>query len=802
MVAFLLLLSATASIGVPAFAGAMQMAVLHVSASAAPVTAYIVNSLDDTNDGSCDLSHCSLREAITLANSTASPARISFSVSGVITLTSGLPPISDTLTIDGNGQSVTISGGNAYQVMYVNSGTALTLNALTIANGFSPVGGGIENCGTLTVTNSAFSDNWALISGHGYGGGIANWGTLTVMSTTVSGNRAGSTGGGTPQVTICGFTAQFPTSGAGIENYGTLTAVNSAFTGNSSYGGGGGIDNDGGTLTVVDSTFSGNDGFSGGIHDRGALTVTHSVFSGNSANGGGGGITVELGPASVVSSTFAGNSTVNTGGGIYNHDAALTVTDSTFSGNSAQLGGGIDSGATTGGGILSVMNSTFFDNIGGGISNGGTLTVINGTFSGNSAGGPGGGGILNDGTSTVMNSTFTGNSASGFGSSGGGIYNGDTLNISNSTFSGNSASGPADFTGNGGTGGGIYNANTLSISNSTFSGNTALIIGGGIYNPIFGRLDIDNSTFSDNYAVLGGSIDNNGGTLTLRNTIVANNSSYGQDCDGTITNGGNNLDSGTSCGWGSDNGSLSNTDPRLGPLVDNGGSTQTMALLPGSPAIDGVIFNAPDGCPATDQRGVKRPIGPRCDIGAYEYEPGISFLPLVARNFVAAPDLIVKSIVASSHAVTVVISNIGSASVVNEFWVDLYVNPRPAPTGVNQVWNDGRSRQGVVWGITAPALPMQPGAVLTLTLSSPYYWVNLSHLVNISPNTPIYAQVDSANTDTTYGAVLEAHEIVGGPYNNILGPVLSSLGMAGQTPATLLDQQRSRFDRLPHRPGR
>jgi hypothetical protein len=102
--------------------------------------------------------------------------------------------------------------------------------------------------------------------------------------------------------------------------------------------------------------------------------------------------------------------------------------------------------------------------------------------------------------------------------------------------------------------------------------------------------------------------------LTLRNTIVTN-SPAGGNCSAGITNGGNNMDSGATCGWGSNNGSRSNTLPRLGPLANNGGPTLTLALLPGSPAIDA---GNPATCTASDQRGVARPQGDRCDIGAYE----------------------------------------------------------------------------------------------------------------------------------------------------------------------------------------
>jgi hypothetical protein len=110
----------------------------------------------------------------------------------------------------------------------------------------------------------------------------------------------------------------------------------------------------------------------------------------------------------------------------------------------------------------------------------------------------------------------------------------------------------------------------------------------------------------------------------------------------------------------------------------------------------------------------------------------------------------------------------------DDFWVDFYVNPNPVPTGVNQIWNDGRSTQGIVWGVTAPALPLESGDVMTLTIGDAYYWPSISNFSGSLPaGTPVYAQVDSANANTTYGAVLENHEIAGGTYNNIRGLVLS-----------------------------
>jgi CSLREA domain-containing protein len=265
-------------------------------------------------------------------------------------------------------------------------------------------------------------------------------------------------------------------------------------------------------------------------------------------------------------------------------------------------------------GTLAVTNSVVTANLtssmGGGIYSTGTLTVTNSTISGNSANGSSsnlGGGIYNSGTLTVRNSTFSGNTTPGLG---GGISSTGTLTITRSTFSGNSALHGGGYS--------LTSTSTIAkVSNSTFSGNSADSAGGGIYDANQNISNVTNSTFSGNSAVSsGGGIYKaiGTGTITLKNTIVAN-STAGENCAGIFTNGGNNLDSGASCGWGSNNGSLSNTNPKLGPLANNGGRTKTRALLPGSPAIDA---GADAGCPATDQRGRPRPQGAHCDIGAYE----------------------------------------------------------------------------------------------------------------------------------------------------------------------------------------
>jgi predicted outer membrane repeat protein len=373
--------------------------------------------------------------------------------------------------------------------------------------------------------------------------------------------------------------------------------------------GGGGIKNkNGGTLTITSCTFSGNDASSagngdrGGIENDGTLTITASTFSGNFGDQGGGIANFFGGTLSVTGSTFSGNSASyngnlgSNGGGISNI-GTLNVTGSTFSGNSAKVyGGGIENAY-------------------------GTLTVIGSSFSGNSA--SIGGGIENFyGTPTVTDSTFSGNSAK---FSGGGIHNeNDTqMTVADCTFSGNSATAYE--------GGGIYNLGTLTVTDCTFSGNSAGK-GGGIESE-GGPLTVADSTFSGNSAGTGGGISiDYPHFVKIRNTLLAGNSSQsgGPDVDGPLTSLGHNL-----IGNGSGGSGYATTDlvgtasnpivPLLGPLQDNGGPTETMALLPGSPAIRAGALTDSEW----DQRGpgFARTVNGRTDIGAYEVQEGDSAQP-------------------------------------------------------------------------------------------------------------------------------------------------------------------------------
>jgi CSLREA domain-containing protein len=149
------------------------------------------------------------------------------------------------------------------------------------------------------------------------------------------------------------------------------------------------------------------------------------------------------------------------------------------------------------------------------------------------------------------------------------------------------------------------------------------------------------------------------------------------------------------------------------------------------------------------------------------------FIPLVLNNFVQAPDLVVESLTVlpsgATGEVQVVIKNIGNAPVMEEFWVDVYINPQTVPTAVNQTW-EMLGSQGLAWGVLANALPLNPGETLILTISSPYFVANASRIIWPLPaGSQLYAQVDSNNPGSNTGAILELHEINGAPYNNIYG---------------------------------
>ncbi len=324
----------------------------------------------------------------------------------------------------------------------------------------------------------------------------------------------------------------------------------------------------------------------------------------------------------------------SSGGGIVNN-GTLHIGNSTVSGN---FGDGIDNFGT-----VRISNSTVSDNFLNGIFNGGTASITNSSVSGN-----GDAGIESNGsTVSITNSVVAGNSIAG-NSPAGIVNNGSTVSITNSTVSGNgggpwgpfvdginSAYGTLRITNSTvfyNSNNGISTGGTASITNSTISGNGA----DGINNS--GTARISNSTVSGN---ANGGIDNSliANSAVLRGSILANNT-CGNCFIGALSDQGDNLSSDTSCHFTAST-SLQNTDPKLDPagLANNGGPTQTIALQPDSPAVDHIPVGSK--CPATDQRGVSRPHGPKCDFGAFEMTAadGLKVMIHVVNRFQLAKDL-------------------------------------------------------------------------------------------------------------------------------------------------------------------
>jgi hypothetical protein len=328
-----------------------------------------------------------------------------------------------------------------------------------------------------------------------------------------------------------------------------------------------------------------SDGGGIAIYGNSTLTVTDSVISGNTASGGG------------------------QGGGIYNGgNSTLNVVDSTVSGNTDSAGGQ-----------------------GGGIYNDGTVTVTNATVAANTAEGGGqGAGIYSDGTANVTDSTVSGNTAPD-GGQGAGLYNSGTAIVTDSTIADNALPGPSA-----GEGAGIYNSGAAIVADSTISGNAAPSggQGGGFYSGPGQVLQLlQSSALSSGQRINQQCLNNcnqQAQSAVLAGDILATpgGAPAGGECaGGGFTDAGYNVDDDGTCGLSDPSISDSATiDSFLGSLADNGGPTDTIALLPGSPAApdpaQAVIpasFTASglttSSCSQFDQRGVGW--GTPCDMGAY-----------------------------------------------------------------------------------------------------------------------------------------------------------------------------------------
>ena len=336
---------------------------------------------------------------------------------------------------------------------------------------------------------------------------------------------------------------------------------------------------------------------------KGTFTIAHSLTlvgaTRATLDGQGAGTVLTVDPGRTVAVSYL---TITNGGGlvagIRNNGGSLTLTESTVSGNSATVG-------------------QFQTGVGGILNQGGRVALTNTTVSGNSATGSvpfntAVGGILNvccGSRVALTGSTVSGNSASTPSGAFGGILNsgsGSVVTLSNSTVSGNRASAPGGPSAFSFAVGGVSNSGgNLTLTGSTLAGNSASEPNGGFSPPVGGL-----SNFFD-------------GTLLVENSLIAAQDA-GPNCLGlsSSSDGGYNLDDGAGCNFSTSANSLPNTNPALDPagLRNNGGSTDTIALLAGSPAID-AIPRAINGCGTafvSDQRGVDRPQGSGCDIGAFE----------------------------------------------------------------------------------------------------------------------------------------------------------------------------------------
>ena len=506
--------------------------------------------------------------------------RVVLTCDGVIPLTSPLI-VSNGVVIDATGHDVTLSGRGSNRIFQVSSGVALELMHLTLADGLAAgTNGSPGQPGGLGAGGAVLVD----------GGILTATDCVFITNKSVGGNGGGST-------VFVGPGSGGPASGGAIHSSTGQVVLNSCvFSLNKSQGGDAGIGN----------ALGGNSTGGALYLDSGAAVLLGCQFLTNSAVSGRGSRQSSVGPGQTGSAR---------GGAIVNNGAAVSLRNCLVSGNSVRTGTAFFNPTPAlptarGGGIEQSIGSMSIDqcNIDGNLVQAGVGGAASGSF-------------------------FPSDSAFG-----GGLYfGGGLLSISNSTIAKNSARGgnasPMTFQLPGsGFGGGIYSTGSFNLVNCTLAANYARsgsgVIssrvggghGGGIYQS-GGIAELIQVTLADNAAVgsdpiapqQGGAIFTALGLTRLANTLLANSPS-GSNAFGALIDGGGNLSSDASGNFTAP-GSINNTAPILGPLADYGGPTPTMALLAGSPAIDAGL---PANCIATDQRGVARPFGAGCDVGAFE----------------------------------------------------------------------------------------------------------------------------------------------------------------------------------------
>ena len=511
----------------------------------------------NTTSDSPSAGQCSLREAVLYANGTAEPS----CGPGTATPPTTIKIPTGTYTLTGSGltisASTTIDGAGVSKTTISGGNAVQVLNvapATIVTVDGVTVTGGLSGVPSTGCTGSGFSRSCPAENGNN-GGGIANAGTLTLTDVVVTNNTASD---------------------------GTLPFSGLVFLCLSA-----------GNCPPVPGKSGGTGGDGGGIYNAGNLDVEDSTISHNVAGSGASGTNGVSGTGTQASTGQGGGDGGygGPGGGIYNAPGATAVINASFiTGNRAGSAGNAGSGSNaTSAGYGGRAGRAGGGGYGGGLASFGSLTVTASTFSANTTG-TGGNGAMG-GSGTYGSGTGT---PSNPGGSGGGLFvyaTSAAAQLTNDTVT-------ANTTARGGSGG------------------TAAGLGGdgGGVEGALGVAELRFVTVADNAAAgTGGGLGASSASLLERDSIVASNAATsGSNCAPVVADDGGNLVFGDhSCGG-------TNADPRLGPLQSNGGPTQTMALKPGSDAID--LVPVAD-CPDTDQRGVTRPQGPRCDAGAYEYAP-------------------------------------------------------------------------------------------------------------------------------------------------------------------------------------
>lgn len=567
-----------------ALAIAMLLFVLPLPTRAAPTNLYVVNSLldehnADASTGTCvstPSGACTLRAAVEAANFVGGQSTITLP-SGTIQLTrAGYDDAALIGDLDIQHDLILQGAGSGASIVDGN-GTVTNDRVFQVLSSVSFItmtGMTIRNGKSISSTVGIIGGGGLLIEGTGH----------LYLSDVIFDSNTGQNGGG--------IYANFSSGG------GTISLANVTLHANRAIAGGVGAG--GGAFVYLPSSLS-------------AFTIQDSTIYSNTADGTGGGLFVQGNSTiqwSIQRSQIYSN-TAASGGGIGNF-VPLTMSDSHLHNNKV----------TSDGGAVEAFSP---------------LIILRTTLDANSAGRFGGAIFdLQDSNSAqpfahLQQSTLNGNAAQ----YGGGIYHDgfivptSTLTLLNSTVSDNTAFRPGGGSGSS-DGGGIYvYGGQAQLLNATIAYNYA--------NPGFG--------IQSHVARGGGVFITATATFTAQNSLIGNNlrSNFIQpatadDCFSSGTVGELAYDlifTTTNCFvTGPQGGLIVGQDPLLGPLQNNGGSTQTRALLPGSPAINN---GAPAGCTndlgaalTTDQRGFHRPFGSNCDIGAYE-RGAFFFLPLILR---------------------------------------------------------------------------------------------------------------------------------------------------------------------------